>query len=101
LIIAISQVVLRRKLNRTDPESLTLKMWLFPWLSYATIGLMVVVIAAMAVLPSTRSQFLMSGLTLLLILVSYQIRKVLRARRTAGADATAEKSEMTPVSPTP
>jgi gamma-aminobutyrate permease len=100
LIIAISQVVLRRKLDRTDPESLTLKMWLFPWLSYATIGLMVVVIAAMAVLPSTRSQFLMSGLTLLLILISYQIRKVLRRRRTAVPETSAEKTETRSVSST-
>jgi gamma-aminobutyrate permease len=100
LIIAISQVVLRRKLDRTDPESLQLKMWLFPWLSYATIALMAIVIAAMAVLPSTRSQFLMSGLTLLLILVSYQIRKVLRSRRTTEPGATAERTELTPASPT-
>jgi GABA permease len=99
LIIAISQVVLRRKLERTDPASLSLKMWLFPWLSYATIGLMVIVIAAMALLPSTRSQFLMSGLTLLLILVTYQIRKMLRSRRTAVPGATAEQPELAPVSP--
>ena len=96
LIIAISQVVLRRKLERTDPGSLGLKMWLFPWLSYATIGLMVTVIAAMALLPSTRSQFLMSGLTLLVILASYQIRKMLRARRTAAADPLAAEPELTP-----
>jgi GABA permease len=100
LIIAISQVVMRRKLERTDPASLSLKMWLFLWLSYATIGLMVIVIAAMALLPSTRSQFLMSGLTLLLILVSYQIRKVLRARRTAVPGRTVEEPELAPVSPT-
>ena len=35
-------------------------MWLFPWLSYATIALMATVILAMAFLPSTRSQFVMS-----------------------------------------
>lgn len=33
----------------------------------------------MAMLPSTRSQFLMSGATPLLILTNNQIRKVLRA----------------------
>jgi gamma-aminobutyrate permease len=95
LIIAIAQVVLRRKLERTDPESLTFKMWLFPWLSYATIGLMVTVIAAMAVLPSTRSQFLMSGLTLLLILTTYQIRKFLRARKGSAPDPSVASAEVT------
>jgi GABA permease len=94
LIIAISQVVLRRKLERTDPGSLGLKMWLFPWLSYATIALMGAVIAAMALLPSTRSQFLMSGLTLALILVSYQIRTVVRSRRAAAAGPSAVVPEV-------
>ena len=38
LIIAISQVILRRRTERTAPGTLKLKMWLFPWLSYATIA---------------------------------------------------------------
>lgn len=82
LIIAISQVVLRRRLEREDPASLKLKMWLFPGLSYATIGLMVAVILAMAFLPTTQSQFLMSGLTLLVILAAYEVRRR-RGRRVA------------------
>jgi GABA permease len=94
LIIAISQVVLRRRLERTDPASLGLKMWLFPWLSYATIGLMATVIAAMAVLPSTRSQFLMSGLTLVLILTSYQIRNALRSRSQSAPDPSSAEAAM-------
>ena len=99
LMIAISQVALRKKLDR-DPEALSLKMWLFPWLSYATIVLMGAVIAAMAVLPTTRSQFLMSGLTLIFILISYQIRKVLRSRRTAEPGAGEEEATLAPASPT-
>lgn len=75
LLIAVSQVVLRRRLEREDPAALQLRMWLFPWLSYATIALMATVILAMAFLPSTRSQFLMSGLTLIAILISYEVRK--------------------------
>ncbi len=75
LIIGISQIVLRRRLEREDPGALRLKMWLFPWLSYATIALMLAVIVAMAILPSTQSQFAMSGLTLVAILVSYELRR--------------------------
>ena len=75
LIIAISQVVLRRRLERQDPTALRLKMWFFPWLSYATIALMATVILAMAFLPSTRSQFVMSGVTLVVILGAYEIRR--------------------------
>ncbi|UUL75553.1 amino acid permease [Pseudarthrobacter sp. Fe7] len=86
LVIALSQVVLRKRLEREDPASLKLKMWLFPWLSYATIALMLAVIAAMALLPSTQSQFLMSGLTLVVILVGYEIRK--RYGRRPDSEAT-------------
>ncbi|SIR90158.1 amino acid permease [Williamsia sterculiae] len=84
LIIAVSQVVLRRRVERQDPTALRLKMWLFPWLSYATIAVMVAVILAMAFLPSTRSQFIMSGVTLVVILVAYELTRW-RSRR-SGTD---------------
>ncbi|MFI5564477.1 amino acid permease [Amycolatopsis japonica] len=75
LSIALAQVRLRRRLEREDPDKLTLKMWLFPWLSYATIALMGGVILAMALLPSTRSQFWLSAVTLALILIGFEIRR--------------------------
>ena len=86
LMIALSQVRMRRRLERTQPEALTLKMWLFPWLSYLTIGLMAAVILAMAVLPDTRSQFWLSLLTLAVILVGYQIRVGRRPRPVGETD---------------
>lgn len=88
LAIAISQVVLRKRLDREDPGALKLKMWLFPWLSYATIALMLLVIAVMAFLPSTQSQFIMSGVTLVEILLSYELRR--RYGRKPGAEYDAE-----------
>lgn len=75
LSIALAQVRLRKRLAREDPAALSLKMWLFPWLSYATIALMVAVILAMAFLPASRSQFWLSAVTLALILIAYQFRK--------------------------
>ena len=84
LIIAISQVVLRRRAERHDPGALQLKMWLFPWLSYATIALMATVILAMAVLPKTRSQFVMSGVTLVIVLIAYEVRRWRSSRRTTN-----------------
>lgn len=86
LAIALAQVRLRKRLQNTDPGALSLKMWLFPWLSYATIALMAAVILAMAFLPSTRSQFWLSAVTLVLILIAYQVRK----RRPAGPAAVTE-----------
>ncbi|MER5393590.1 amino acid permease [Saccharopolyspora sp. NPDC002686] len=88
LVIAIAQVRMRRTLERTEPAALTLKMWLFPWLSYLTIGLMGAVIVAMAVLPDTRSQFWLSLLTLAVILAGYQLRA--RRDRRGGAPQRAD-----------
>ncbi|ATY12069.1 GABA permease [Amycolatopsis sp. AA4] len=87
LAIALAQVRLRKRLQNTDPGALSLKMWLFPWLSYATIALMAAVILAMAFLPTTRSQFWLSAVTLALILIAYQFRK----RRPVGPAVTAEQ----------
>ena len=66
-------------------------MWLFPWLSYATIALMATVILAMAFLPGTRSQFLMSGVTLLVILSAFEV--VRRRRHVPSAAAPTLTSE--------
>ena len=73
LLIAVSQVALRRRAER-DGTPLALKMWLFPWLSYATIAAMLVVILAMAFLPDTRSQFYLSLVTIVVILAAYEVR---------------------------
>lgn len=75
LAIALAQVRLRRKLERTEPERLTLKMWLFPWLSWVTIALMASVTGAMAFLPERRSQFWLSLLTVAVVLAGYELRR--------------------------
>ncbi|MCB5910218.1 amino acid permease [Streptomyces pinistramenti] len=75
LAIALAQVRMRRRLEREDPARLTLKMWLFPWLSWVTIAAMTAVIAAMAVLPDSRSQFWLSLLTVAVVLAGYEVRR--------------------------
>ncbi|MEV6564590.1 amino acid permease [Streptomyces kronopolitis] len=75
LAIAVAQVRMRRKLERTDPARLTLRMWLFPWLSRLTIALMTVVIGAMAFLPDSRAQFWLSLLTVAVVLAGYELRR--------------------------
>jgi GABA permease len=56
LLIAISELRMRRRLEREAPERLTLRMWLYPWLTYFAIAGMVVVILAMALVDDVRSQ---------------------------------------------
>ncbi|MGH3435051.1 MAG: amino acid permease [Sciscionella sp.] len=86
LMVAISQVKMRRQLERAGTE-LPLKMWLFPWLSYATIAAMATVIIAMAFLPKTRAEFFLSLVTVAVIVIAYQVRVALGKRRANSTPA--------------
>ena len=57
LIITSAQIRLRRKLEAEAPQRLQVKMWLFPWLSYATILAMAAVLIAMALIPAHQAEF--------------------------------------------
>jgi GABA permease len=70
LLIAVSQFVLRR---RTDESQLTVKMWLFPWLTIAAAVGIVAVLVQMAFGADTRSQLLLSLLSFAVVLVLYRI----------------------------
>lgn len=59
-IIAGSQIVLRRRTERDDPEALTLKMWGFPFLSWATLVAVGLVVVSMGIVSDTRSQLFLS-----------------------------------------
>jgi len=60
LVIVISQVRLRRKMER-DGQEIKLKMWLFPWLSYVVIGFISLSLIAMAFLEEYRGLVLSTG----------------------------------------
>src|SRR6185436_9840710 len=60
LLIAISQVVLRR---RTAPDKLIVKMWCYPVLSIATIAGIVAVLVQMYIQKDVRSQLVLSLLS--------------------------------------
>jgi GABA permease len=47
LLIAVAELRMRRQLEREEPERLKVRMWLYPWLTWAAIGAMVAVIASM------------------------------------------------------
>ncbi|CAJ0819315.1 GABA permease [Ralstonia flaminis] len=81
LAIAVSQIVLRRRVEATDPGRLTLRMWLFPWLSYAVVAAIVGVLVAMGADPVLRPQLMASLASLAVALIAYQ----LLARRRASA----------------
>ncbi|CAN5167813.1 amino acid permease [soil metagenome] len=57
MLIGLAQIRTRRRLEREAPESLTIKMWLFPALSYLTVGAILLVLGAMALSPGLSREF--------------------------------------------
>ena len=84
LLICVSQLVLRRRLEREDPESLQVRMWLYPYLTWFAIAAIGVVIASMAFVADVRSQLWLGLLSVAVVLVAYAIKS---ARQRARGDA--------------
>ena len=76
LLIAISELVMRRRLEREAPERLQLKMWFYPWLTYLSIVGIVAVLIGMAVISDLRPLLIASLISLGVMLVAYALRKV-------------------------
>jgi GABA permease len=68
LLIAISQIVLRR---RTPPARLLVKMWLFPGLSILTAAALVGVLVLMAFDPNARMELWLGLLSWVVVLALY------------------------------
>ncbi|WP_375425303.1 amino acid permease [uncultured Friedmanniella sp.] len=77
LLIAISQIVLRR---RTSPEKLTVKMWAFPVLSILVVVAIVLVLLQMGLQADVRIQLFLSLGAWALVLVLYFATRGLRNR---------------------
>ncbi|HEX2181181.1 MAG TPA: amino acid permease [Rubrobacteraceae bacterium] len=75
LLIAISEFVMRRRLEREAPERLQIRMWFFPWLTYLSIAAMAAVLIAMAVIADQRPLLIASLAALAVILVAYLLRR--------------------------
>src|SRR5689334_14390535 len=72
LLIAASQLVLRR---RTPEAELTVKMWLFPWLTVAAAAGIVAILVQMFFKSDTRSQLLLSLLSWGIVLALYALTR--------------------------
>ena len=95
VLIACSQLKMRRQLEREAPERLKVKMWLFPYLTYFAIAAMVTVIASMALVEDVRSQLIPSFISLGIVLVAYWFKsRAERGTTTVPAGAAARSPEM-------
>ncbi|MFF3015222.1 amino acid permease [Streptomyces sp. NPDC057939] len=79
-LIAVSQLKLRGMLEREMPERLTLRMWLFPYLTWAALVGMAAVLVLMLFDDSARPQLLWSSGAAAAVLLVAWLREV-RARR--------------------
>ncbi|MGX9134435.1 amino acid permease [Rummeliibacillus sp. JY-2-4R] len=71
LIISVSQLRMRRKIERENPELLTVKMWLFPYLTYFTILATTGLLIAMFFINSMRSQILFTCVIVFAVFIAY------------------------------
>ena len=80
LLACFAHVRLRWQMERTSPERLVLKVWLFPWLSWVTIAAMLGVLVAMAFTPTLAAELEASLLAVAIVAVAYGVVR-LRSRR--------------------
>ncbi|MEV6724729.1 amino acid permease [Streptomyces xanthochromogenes] len=70
-LIALSQLRLRRRIEREAPETLTLRMWAFPFLTWVALAAMAAVLVLMLFDATARPQVLWSaGATAVVLLVA-------------------------------
>ncbi|MFE0177758.1 amino acid permease [Streptomyces sp. NPDC059002] len=77
IFIAASQLILRRRMEREEPEKLVVKMWAYPFLTWVALAAMAYVFYLMTEQPDTRKQLLATGaLTLALAVVGIVRQKM-------------------------
>ncbi|WP_328538739.1 amino acid permease [Streptomyces sp. NBC_00344] len=85
LVICFSQLRMRRRIEEEAPERLTVRMWLYPYLTWATIALILFVVGYMLYDTEGRKQMLLSVLVAALVLAVALVRQ--RSRNASGEAA--------------
>jgi GABA permease len=83
VLIAVSQLKLRARLEREAPEKLRVRMWCYPYLTWFAIVGMIGILVAMAFIPDQRTPLWLGVVSLGVLLVAYAWRA-----RTRGAAST-------------
>jgi len=74
LLTVIAQIRLRRARSAAEQDQLAVKMWLFPWTSYAAAAGIVVVLVAMAFTSALTSQFYASVVAIAVACAAWWMR---------------------------
>jgi GABA permease len=85
IMIAISQLRLRTRLEKEAPGRLRVRMWGFPYLTYLTIAGMLGIVFAMAFIPDQRTPLVFGSISLGILLVAFRARQFVRMRNPTRA----------------
>ncbi|GGW37372.1 amino acid transporter [Streptomyces lucensis JCM 4490] len=80
IFIAVSQLLLRRRIEREAPGKLVVRMWAFPWLTWLALAGMAAILVLMAREHDTRLQLYSTGAMTLSLAAAGYVRQRLRAR---------------------
>jgi GABA permease len=75
VLIALSQLRLRRRLERAAGGALALRMWGYPWLTYFALAVMGVNLVAMGFIPSQRVPLVVGVASGLIVVGAYAVRR--------------------------
>ena len=89
VLIAVSQLRLRARLEREAPERLRVRMWCYPYLTYVAIFGMVGIVVAMAFIPDQRQPLLLGVASLGVLVLAYGVKTLLGRRSAPGSDGSA------------
>ena len=81
--VALAQIVLRRRREREGAPQPPVTMWLFPYLSFATIAGMIGVLLAMAFTPGLSRDLKFTCVSMAVTVAAYTVVKQVRARKAA------------------
>ena len=75
ILIAVSQLRLRRRIEQETPQRLKMRMWGFPYLTYFAIVVMLGIVGAMAFIPEQHLPLYFGLASVALMLIGYGIRQ--------------------------
>jgi GABA permease len=89
VLIALAQLRLRARLERDDPARLKVRMWAYPYLTWAAIAGMLGILLAMAFIPEQRVPLVFGCVSLALLVAAFAARRMFQ--RGAFARGTKER----------
>ncbi len=87
VLIAVSQLRLRARLEKEDPGLLRMRMWGYPYLTYLAIAGMLSIVLAMAFIPEQRTPLIFGAISLGILLFGFCVRVRFGAKPETAAPA--------------